>query len=84
MEEDPMSAPHPLNLDVAELFRWRAEADATWTDAAEQASRLLAEVEEGRMTATPAALAALRTFIGAVRGMTTERRTATGDQPPYI
>jgi hypothetical protein len=74
-----MSAPDPMSPDVDELFRWRAEGGKTWAEAAEQAARLLGEVEAGRMTATPAELAALRTFIGTVRGMSTERRAVTGD-----
>jgi hypothetical protein len=77
-EDEPMSRPYPMSPDPAELFRWRAETDSTWTEAAEQASRLLAEVEAGRMTATPAELVALRTFMATVRGMSAERREGTG------
>jgi hypothetical protein len=74
-----MSQPYPMSPDPAELFRWRAETGSTWTEAAEQAARLLAEVEAGRMTATPAELAGLRTFVATVRGMSAERRVVTGD-----
>lgn len=65
----PMSSAHPMSADVGELFRWRAETGGTWSEAAEQARRLLAEVEADRMTATPAELAALRTFVATVEGM---------------
>jgi hypothetical protein len=77
-QADPMSdlasaQPHepgdPMSPDLAELFRWRAEGGGTWTDAAGQASRLLAEVEAGRMDATPAELAGLRAFVATVEGM---------------
>lgn len=66
-----MSEAHPMSPDVGELFRWRAETGGTWLEAAEQSRRLVAEVEAGRMTATPAELAALRTFTATVEGMST-------------
>ena len=55
----------------ADLFQWRAEAGAAWTGAADQASRLLAEVKAGRMEATPVELVTLRSFIATVEGMAT-------------
>jgi hypothetical protein len=65
-----MSSEDPLTAGLAELFRWRAETGRTWTEAAEKAARLMAEIEAGRMDATPAELTALRTFIATVEGMT--------------
>lgn len=65
-----MSEQDPMSPDVGELFRWRAETGGTWTEAAEQARRLVAEVEAGRIDASPAELASLRTLVATVEGMT--------------
>ena len=53
-----------------EWFQWRPESRSAWVEAARLVSRLLAEVEAGRMEATPAELAALRTFVATVEGLT--------------
>lgn len=64
-----MSDESPEAPDVAALFRWQAEGRGAWGEAADQAARLLAEVEAGRLEASPAELVALRTFVATVRGM---------------
>lgn len=48
----------------------RCVAQSEWVVIAGQVSLLLAEIEAGRMTATPAEQVALRTFVATVEGMT--------------
>jgi hypothetical protein len=54
---------------LADLFRWPPLGREAWLATARQVSQLLAEVEAGRMDATPAEQVALRMFVATVEGM---------------
>lgn len=72
MSDDPQTG-----ADAVTPFDWQAESPDTWAEAADVVSRLLTEVEAGRLEATPAELASLRTFVATVRGVTCHSRLQT-------
>ena len=63
-------APERQRALPADALQWRCGSRSEWVAAAGRVALLLAEVEAGRMTATPAELVALRTFVATVEGMT--------------